>query len=276
LGKKNTIVLLLLLAAGVGLDRASRADEWDLGGDSDVGPATDNVLFHGSVQVHDLLSQGVNSDQDWFKVKSRPFSSYEVVIDGLTGDLDLTTADVQRFAGNGTDLLQTAVVSDDGGVLSLDWSLGAPDPALSARGTSLQADDPRLNFVRVAGPACGTGCQAEDRYRVRFFETTYTIPRFNNTGTQATTLLIQNSSDRVCIAGCYYFDANGAPLDITTFLGLEPGELKVVPPGSLPQGQSGSVRVAHTCGYGGLSGKAVSVEATTGFTFDTPLVLRPW
>jgi hypothetical protein len=275
LNKKTTIVLGLLLAAGAGSGRAVRADEWDVGSTTDGGFGTHNVLFHGSVQVHDLLSQGVNSDQDWFKVKNRPFSSYQVVIDGLTGDLDLTSADVQQLAGNGT-LLQDAVVSDNGGVLSLDWSLGTIDPALSARGTSLQADDPRVNFVRVAGPACGTACQAEDRYRVRFFETTYTIPRFNNTGTQATTLLIQNSSDRGCTAGCYYFDANGALLDIITSLDLEPGELKVVPPGSLPQGQAGSVRVAHTCGYGGLSGKAVSVEATTGFTFDTPLVLRPW
>ena len=36
-----------------------------------------------------------------------------------------------------------------------------------------------------------------------------------------------------------------------------------------PPNQSGSVRIAHTCGYGGLSGKAVSVEPATGFTFDT-------
>jgi hypothetical protein len=32
---------------------------------------------------------------------------------------------------------------------------------------------------------------------------------------------------------------------------------------------------AHTCGHGGLSGKAVSVEPATGFTFDTPFVHLP-
>jgi hypothetical protein len=36
-------------------------------------------------------------------------------------------------------------------------------------------------------------------------------------------------------------------------------------------GQSGFARVAHTAGYGGLSGKAVALEPSTGFTFDTVL-----
>jgi hypothetical protein len=40
-------------------------------------------------------------------------------------------------------------------------------------------------------------------------------------------------------------------------------------------GRSGSVRITHDCGYGGLSGKAVSIEPATGFTFDTPLLPRP-
>jgi hypothetical protein len=35
------------------------------------------------------------------------------------------------------------------------------------------------------------------------------------------------------------------------------------------------VRIRHLCGYGGLAGKAVSIEPATGFTFDTPLEHRP-
>ena len=39
-------------------------------------------------------------------------------------------------------------------------------------------------------------------------------------------------------------------------------------------GTSGSIIVAHTCGYGGLAGKAVALEPSTGFTFDTALIPR--
>ena len=32
--------------------------------------------------------------------------------------------------------------------------------------------------------------------------------------------------------------------------------------------------MSHTCGYGGLAGKAVALEPATGFTFDTSLIPR--
>ena len=50
--------------------------------------------------------------------------------------------------------------------------------------------------MRVRGAACGTACSTSDTYRVRFYDTTYTVPRFNNSGTQATVLLVQNATDR--------------------------------------------------------------------------------
>jgi hypothetical protein len=37
---------------------------------------------------------------------------------------------------------------------------------------------------------------------------------------------------------------------------------------------SGSIRVSHDGRYGDISGKAVAVEAATGFTFDAPLRTR--
>jgi hypothetical protein len=37
---------------------------------------------------------------------------------------------------------------------------------------------------------------------------------------------------------------------------------------------SGTVTVSHDGGYGALAGKAVAVESTTGFVFDTALGLR--
>jgi hypothetical protein len=36
-------------------------------------------------------------------------------------------------------------------------------------------------------------------------------------------------------------------------------------------GESGSARVAHFGGVGALAGKAVALEPSTGFTFDTAL-----
>ena len=40
-------------------------------------------------------------------------------------------------------------------------------------------------------------------------------------------------------------------------------------------GASGSLTVAHDGPYGGLVGKAVALEPSTGFSFDTPLEPRP-
>jgi hypothetical protein len=40
-------------------------------------------------------------------------------------------------------------------------------------------------------------------------------------------------------------------------------------------GQTGSITVAHDAPYGALIGKAVALEPSTGFSFDTPLVTKP-
>ena len=40
-------------------------------------------------------------------------------------------------------------------------------------------------------------------------------------------------------------------------------------------GQSGSITIAHDGGYGALSGKAVALEPSTGFSFDSPMTGRP-
>jgi len=42
-----------------------------------------------------------------------------------------------------------------------------------------------------------------------------------------------------------------------------------------PVRQSGHITVAHDGGYGGLVIKAVALEPTTGFSFDTPGVYVP-
>ena len=95
------------------------------------------------------------------------------MVDAFTGDLDLRAAGVQRL--NGTQVVQQdADVLEGGGVVSLSWfRAGSTD---------------ETNFVRVAGAACTQFCNNLDTYRVRFYDTTYTVPRFNNSGTQTTVL----------------------------------------------------------------------------------------
>jgi len=40
-------------------------------------------------------------------------------------------------------------------------------------------------------------------------------------------------------------------------------------------GMAGSASIAHTGGYGAIAGKAVALEPSTGFTFDTPVLPVP-
>lgn len=192
---------------------------------------------------------------------SHPWSSYEAVIDGMTGDLDFQAANLQRLDESGTTVLTNATVTDLAATLSLPWSQGA-------------AALPVPGYLRVQGAFCGTACTGADSYRIRLYETTYTVPRFNNSGTQSTVLLVQNASDRTCTITYYFMAADGSLL---ASLGSEltPRELEVVPTATIVPGQAGSVRIGHLCGYGGLSGKAVALEPATGFTFDTPIAYRP-
>jgi hypothetical protein len=258
---KTAIAAVFLV--GLALHSSARADEWDASTDNDdgTGDGTGNVLFHRAEQVHDLAARAGLADRDYYVVTTRALASYQFVVDGMTGDLDLATTGVQRIDPTGTAVLQSAVATDFGGVLSLDW-----------KGT--ETGVPVVHFIRVLGAACGTSCDGNDRYRVRFYETTLRIPRFNNTGTQATVLQVQNVSGRSCPLVFHFLDDAGT-LVSTLLDSIEPNQLLVRSTASILPGFSGTASIAHTCGYGGLSGKAVSVEAATGFTFDTPMLSRP-
>jgi hypothetical protein len=247
--------ILTLLATGTTV----RADEWDVASDTDNGLATDNSLFHGAEQIHDMAALGGVPDQDWYLIAGREFSSYQFVVDGLTGDLDFDGTDVQRMDTSGV-VLQSGTATDSDTQVTINTIVGAAS----------------VFYVRVQGAACGSSCSSQARYRARFYDTTYTIPRFNNSGTQSTVLIVQNASDRTCDGFYQFFRNDGTRVHERPFL-LNPAQLEVLPLATVSQlaGTSGSVRVVHTCGYGGLSGKAVSLEPSTGFTFETPLVPRP-
>jgi hypothetical protein len=253
-------VTCLALGAAILLGSPARADQWDVGADADNGAGTDNAPFHGSPQVHDLAAlPGPVRDEDWFIAHADRFSSYEFVVDGMTGNLNLPPAAVELVTATGTVVAQATGVKEER-VLSLHF---------------LRAEVFEPRFVRVRFAACGTACTAADTYRARLYDTTYTIPRFNNSGTQATVVLVQNNTARSCFVSIFFFNVEGdVQLPDSKAILLAPHALHVLPVAG-GAGHSGSARVAHECGYGGLSGKAVSIEPATGFTFDTPMLHRP-
>ena len=260
--KKNFFWAALVGACLLAAAPARAIDPWDAATEDDNGSFTDNGLTHGTQQVHDLDAEGAGptADQDWYTLTSYGRSSYEVVVDGTTGDMDLGASDVVRLASGGTTVLQSSV------------GLAGFSAVLRWRNTNAAAE---TNFIRVNGATCGTGCTLTDQYRIRFYESTYGIPRYNNTGGQITVLNVASMVPFSCVADFHFYNNAG------TYLGTQSNsfsarELFVFNTSTAPfaAATSGSVIVAHTCGYGGLAGKAVALEPTTGFTFDTALIPR--
>jgi hypothetical protein len=255
----SALVLALSWCGGWG----AVADDWDVsvvGNDGGIG--TSNALFHGSEQVHDLPS-GNQPDQDWYLASTRPFSSYQVVVYGLSGPVT-NTASVLLMNASGTQVLQNAVASDSGRLRSLQWHVGL-------------AAAPITSFVKVEDPECRTfpsDCNAA-RYRIRLYDTTYTVPSVDNTGTRSSVLFVQNTTDRPCSVAHHYFDDAGIYVASGPLTALAAYGQSVLATAAAFPGRSGAARVTHTCGYGGLSGKVVTTDAADGASFDTALVHRP-
>lgn len=126
-------------------------------------------------------------------------------------------------------------------------------------------------YIRVTGNtinADGPGSV----YTIRFWDTTYGIPRWNAVNGQVTVFLIQNLTHKAVTGSIRLFSAAGALLHEEP-LTLGENQLRAFNTAGVAAlaGQSGHAYVAHTAGYGGLSGKAVALEPATGFTFDTPM-----
>jgi hypothetical protein len=249
------VSLLAALAATAG------ADVWDIQADNDNGIGTDNELIHGSMQVHDLgaLSGPTAHDEDWYLLEQKPFSSYEIVVDATSGDLT-TPLLLTRLAGDGTTVLQSAV-----GISALGFS----------RSLRVVNDSPvpeTGELIRVASAGCGTACGPDDVYRIRLRETTGRIARFNNSATQGTVVILQNTSTETVTGTLRFWRANGAQAAAQAFT-LAPHGMAIVNTGVIPglAGTSGSVTLVHDGPYGVLVGKSVALEPATGFSFDSPL-----
>jgi uncharacterized protein DUF11 len=225
---------------------------------------SDGELTHGMDIVHDLAAQaGPVADQDVFLISQKPYSSYEVVVDATSGDIGAGAGPLVQLIGpDGTTVLQDSAPVGTGSSRSLRLR----------NATSTTVTD---QTVRVRSASCGTDCGPDDTYRIRAYETTYSVPRFNNSGTQVTVLVLQNPTSYT-IAGTVRFQASsGAQVAEETF-SLDPKETLVLNTATVPgaNGISGAITIDHYGRYGDLTGKTVALEPATGFSFDSALEPR--
>ncbi len=259
--------LWAVVAAGLMLGGVTtvRADVWDLDTlDEDDGPGTDNVLTHGIIQVHDLAAEASVVDQDWYFVATQPFSSYEVLLDGVTGDLWSSPLPLDLVGADGSTVVASGI--------SLPNSIAATRTMRWQNTTSTAAD----NFVRVtgSGSSCTTACTTQDQYTVRFWETSASVARYNNAGSQVTILLLQNPAAYDINGRIFYWTSLGTLAGSQPF-SLTPKQLLAIATAGTAGTTSGSITITQDGRFGDLQGKSVALEPSTGFSFDTPLVYRP-
>ena len=252
------------LALGLGLalvsGRAAYADVWDIQTQNDGSSATENELVHGSDQLHDLGGPPL-PDQDWFALSQKPWSSYEAVADSTSGDIQNAGGlALDRVSAAGT-VIQSSVAVGVGYTRSLRWA-------------NTGAAEVNNEFIRVMSTGCTTGCGPDDVYRIRFAETTYSVPRFNNFGSQITVLLLQNPTNYTINATVYFWDTTGNLIGTGTPFTLTSKQLVVFNTATAAPGVGGAVTIAHNGRYGDLSGKTVALEPATGFSFDSPMLPR--
>jgi hypothetical protein len=226
---------------------------------NDAGGRTSGLVTASAELVNgfQLQTDLAGGTVDIYKISQKPESSYEVVVDATSGDIDPVA--VQRFSVANT-VAQSSSPVGTSQTVSLRW----------ANLTTAQIDD---ETVRVQSGGCTTNCGVDDVYRIRAYETTYSVPRFNNSATQVTVLLLQNPANYT-ISGTVFFWSNaGAPAGTSTFT-LTSKAVLVLNTSAIAPGASGSLTIAHDGRYGDLSGKTVALEPATGFSFDTPALPR--
>jgi hypothetical protein len=211
-------------------------------------------LIHGSNLGRNLVAPDV------FPIRSHARQSWEVVVDAATGDIVGSGGpNVFRLASDGTTVVQTAAPIGTGVSKSLRWENGGA--------TDFDG------FVRVESAGCTTNCTPEDTYRIRSYDTTYGISRFNNSATQVTVLVVQNTSTDAVTGTIWIWDQTGG-LVTSQALSLAANATFVLNTSAVAPGAAGTITVSQDGRFGSLAGKAVAVEPATGFTFDTPMVPR--
>jgi hypothetical protein len=216
-------------------------------------------LSHGYRFLDDLATGTWDSDIYW--ISQKPYSSYEAVVDSTSGDIG-PTLQVDRIVTATSTVLQSSAPIGVGFSRSLRW--------MNTTGV-----DNNFEAVRVRSGQCTTDCGPDDVYFIRGYETTYSIPRFNNSGTQITVLLLQNPTSYLINGNIYLWDTAGA-LVATQSFSLFGKQILVVNTNTIAgaSGLAGTVTIANDGRYGDLSAKTVALEPATGFSFDSPALPR--
>jgi plastocyanin len=216
-------------------------------------------LAHGSDMSEDL-----GGAPDRYRIGQKPYSSYEVVVDALAGNPLL---ELRRVDATGT----TTIQSGDPVSTSIDMTQ-------SLRWQNSSANTLDTERVRVSSSSCPTSCTSNDAYRIRAYETTLAAPRFNQSGTQTSVVILQNPTNYTIAGTMFFWNAAGTLLNGTgTPFSIGPKGAQITSAAAVPglPGTSGTVTFTHNGRYGDLTGKVVALEPATGFSFDTLAVPRP-
>ena len=274
---KKAVVIPLVLTIGLVASRvASAADERDPADNTLTLPT---ILNPGHPPItRSMQASGSVADVDWFRAITRAYRSYEVIVSNPTDQTWYWS--LERLDSSGTSVLQswtgweTTNHSSGGqswfGARHLRWQTSA----FASTGDGSQT-------VRITGSSAFTN---PTFYTIQFRETTLFCPRFNNTGSQVSVLIVQASlngssscdfsahfiSEAGSLLGTFtgsFSESSGGVIGATTVIST-PGVTGVA-------GQKGAARIAHTCGLGGITAKLVALEPSTGFSFDTPCTPPP-
>jgi hypothetical protein len=259
---------LAVLAAAACAGQAYASDQWEnLNDDSFISV---NLMRHGDRQTHDLEGAPPAYDQDWLRVSTAARHSYEVRVTGNYWDFGCGTPacpKLERVTSGGTVLTGGSAAFDDIADGTVFFSLGQ-----TVRWT---APDHTPEYLRISGDQFAP--LGPRPYTVVFRDTTLLVPRWNSSGTQTTVLVLQNAQ-AVSITGSVHFYNAAGGLVQSVGISVPPYGVQVLSTGSLPAlaGLSGSAQISHDATYGGLTGKAVALEPSTGFTFDTLIAPIPY
>lgn len=225
--------------------------------EDDVASTSRVEVGHGTRLLGDLAE-----GPDLYRLAQAPFSSWEAIVDGASGDV-LPELLLERLAEDGSTVLQTAVATGTGSALALRWQHRGALPELRQQ-------------LRLRSAACGSACGPDDTYRLRVYETTARIARFNTVNSQATLVLLQNMGDTPASATLDFWNGAGS-LRLSHPVKLGPLQLLVLDTDVLPAlaATSGTITVTHEAAYGAIVGKSAALDPATAFVFDSPLENRP-
>ena len=221
-------------------------------------------LPHGSDERLSLEAlPGPVAREELFRLKRAARTSWEVVVDGTSADVSGPgqAISLQRIGPDLTTVLQDAAPVGVGHSRSLPLFSSVPFDVID-------------ELVRVRSTGCTTDCGPEDVYRIRAYDTTYRVPRFNNSASQVTVLVVENTSADAVTGTVWLWRGDGS-LAASQGFSVAPRGVFTLNTSTVAPGTSGSITLNHDGRYGALSGKAVSVEPATGFTFDSPMLPRP-